>query len=351
MNTAAVAAVPDVSVLIIARNAQATIVKAIESALSQDDVRTEVIVVDDASTDATATIVDDFVRIEPRIRLFRIDRRGGPGPARNVALAHATAPWVAILDADDYFHPRRLSALLAVARERNADMVADNLWLVDGPTDQPFDLMLTSAHISSPQTVTADSFVRNNRPLNIKRKYGLLKPVIRVGFLQRHAIRYREDAYLGEDFLFYLECLIQGARFVLLPEAYYFYALSRTSLTRTRSVGQARTFLKHCDELLQRSDVRLTAGLAGALTDRSRQLRSDLVYLRFAKALKRGRVHGAWFVLISRPRFVPYVARHIGRVGVLRFRQWLAGASRQAWLGNASHRAKRLAMHLPTRLL
>lgn len=314
-----------VTVVVAAYNAENTIAASLRSALDDNDVALEVIVVDDASIDGTARVVESLAQSDTRLRLIRAGKNGGPGAARNIAIDQAKGEWIAILDADDRFHSDRLSTLLAVAREWQADMVADNLWLVDGSSGRPFDLMLRAENINSPKEVSAEEFVRNNQPINVKRKYGLLKPIIRRDLLDRHAIRYEEGAPYGEDILFYVECLARGAKFVLVPEAYYFYELSRAQMTRTGSVSKAEAFITYCDRLSKRDDIQAVPGLARALGDWTEQLRANLAYLRFRRAFTDGRPIEAFGVLASRPDLLSYFALHIRRAAVLRLRQFFGG--------------------------
>jgi glycosyltransferase involved in cell wall biosynthesis len=102
---------PDISVVLATYDRRHSLPRAIASVLAQDDVRFELIVVDDASRDGTpdylATLTD------PRIRVIVAERNGGPGAARNLGLKAARAGIVAFLDSDDAYLPRRLSAPLA----------------------------------------------------------------------------------------------------------------------------------------------------------------------------------------------------------------------------------------------
>ncbi len=98
---------PDVSVVIPALDCERFIGAAIDSALGQEGVRTEVLVIDDGSTDGTAEIVRGYG--EP-VRLLRTAApRSGPGAARNVGLRHAAAPLIAFLDGDDIWLPGKLA--------------------------------------------------------------------------------------------------------------------------------------------------------------------------------------------------------------------------------------------------
>lgn len=111
MNDANAPAVPDIGVVLATYNRRRSLPRAISSVLAQDDVRLELIVVDDASTDGTCAYLATLS--DPRIRTIQAKRNGGPGAARNLGLAAARAPVVAFLDSDDAYRPRRLSMALA----------------------------------------------------------------------------------------------------------------------------------------------------------------------------------------------------------------------------------------------
>lgn len=112
-----------ISVIIPAYNARETIGAAIESALQQTQSVQEVIVVDDGSTDDTAGLIE---RQFPSVRLERIANQG-PSRARNYGLGLARGEWVAFLDADDRWHPRKIE-LQWQARQPGIGLIATD-WL------------------------------------------------------------------------------------------------------------------------------------------------------------------------------------------------------------------------------
>ena len=99
---------PDVTVVIPAYNAAATIERTLRSVLVQADEHVEVIVVDDGSTDETAAVV----RAVGADRVRMLHRDGGSvAAARNLAMREARGDWVSLLDADDYWLDGHLTAL------------------------------------------------------------------------------------------------------------------------------------------------------------------------------------------------------------------------------------------------
>lgn len=94
---------PVVSVVIPAYNDARFIGQALRSVLAQTYRSLDIVVVDDGSTDETAEIARSF---EPRVRVFR-QANSGAAAARNHGLTLAKGEYVAFLDADDFWHPRK----------------------------------------------------------------------------------------------------------------------------------------------------------------------------------------------------------------------------------------------------
>lgn len=106
------AVTPAVSVVMPAKNAAAYIGEAIASALAQEGV-TEVIVVDDGSTDDTVAIMRSIRDL--RLRLKANDATG-VSAARNLGARDARGDWLMFLDADDRLRPDAVTTLLTAAR-------------------------------------------------------------------------------------------------------------------------------------------------------------------------------------------------------------------------------------------
>jgi glycosyltransferase involved in cell wall biosynthesis len=99
---------PLISVLMAAHDSAATIETALRAMEAQSWWAFELLVIDDASRDATAQIVAAHAARDPRIRLIRLAQNQGAYGARNAGLAEARGRFVTLHDADDWSHPDRL---------------------------------------------------------------------------------------------------------------------------------------------------------------------------------------------------------------------------------------------------
>lgn len=242
----------DVTVIIPCYNNTGTIEAAVQSAIGQT-VPVQVIVIDDCSSDDSAQKARNVAPGDPRLVVLVQDRNQGPSAARNRAIANAGTKWVAILDADDRMHPDRLRRLIEQAESDNLDLIADDLIRVDAVADPKQGTRLWSDTPIGVLPLTLCRFARENidSRTGSRRELGYLKPVMRREFLESHALAYREDMRLAEDFDLYARALKAGARFSLVDPCGYFSVDYPNSLSKEYASTHMKPVLE-CDlELLK----------------------------------------------------------------------------------------------------
>ena len=237
---------PEISVIVPTYNSEEYIAKALESVFAQTHQNLEIVLIDDASTDSTVSIARSFR--DKRLRVIENSCNRGVSYGRNRGIKLARGKWIALLDSDDWYAPERLEKLLQVAKQRSADLVADDLFLIRDRQQQPWSTLLQENHqatLSPWQLIDAVKFVTSDRPTPIgaKRNWslGYIKALIRKEFLLENNIQYQENISVGEDFTFYLECLWHYARFYLVNQPYYYYRTRESSLS-------SRTPIEHLSQ-------------------------------------------------------------------------------------------------------
>ena len=150
---------------------------------------------------------------------------GGPSAARNVGLRAAKGEWIALLDADDAWKPGRLERLLAVARATSADFVADNLVMWDVGANVEVKPFFYELPAPQKQITALDLFEADDNFDFSKKSFALIKPLYLRQFIVEHKIEYNETMKVGEDFTFYVESLLNGAKMILIEEAFYIYSM------------------------------------------------------------------------------------------------------------------------------
>src|ERR1700722_11721189 len=213
------------SVIIPAYNASLTIERAIRSAAAQTLPPFEILVIDDCSTDNTVEVVQALAREIPSLRLYSTPVNGGPSAARNVGLRAAKGDWIGLLDADDAWKPGRLQRLLEVALTTSADFVADDLVMWDAVADAQLKPNYYKLSESLKHITLLEMFRAEDNFNFSKVTYGLMKPICRRAFLVDHKLEYDESLDFAEDLALYAESLFNGAKIILIDEAYYIYSV------------------------------------------------------------------------------------------------------------------------------
>lgn len=207
------------AIVITAYEAAETIGVAVESALAQTRPAEEVIVVDDGSND------DLLGALEPyRERIELVQRENGGGAAaRNTGAAAAKSDFMAVLDADDAYHPRRLEAIAELARERpELDLVTTDAKLVAEGKDAGTFATYTPFVWEDQRTAIFETcFVGGWPAIRLSRLASI------GGFDESFRIAYDWDCWLRS--------ILDGAQVGFVDEPYYDYVVHQGSLSASRA--------------------------------------------------------------------------------------------------------------------
>ncbi len=215
---------PLVSVVVPAYNVEPYIAQCIESVLAQTVSDWEMVIVNDASTDGTVAVVERYLS-DPRIRLVHNPQNIGLSSTRNRGFEEARGKWFALVDSDDWIAPHRLERLVEYAHAETLDMVAD-----------------LKIHITEDGVVhkigwstfgTPPKFPRTYTIAEVIRQHPSCKPLIRRQFMRAHGVRSVPGLRSAEDYTLYIELMLKGAKFGVLPEGMYYYRLRGNSLKET----------------------------------------------------------------------------------------------------------------------
>ena len=119
---------PKVSVIVPTHNRANVLPRAVNSVLAQTFTDFEVLVVDDCSTDDTARVMADLELVDPRIRGFRHGLNRGSAATRNTGIANAVGEYLAFLDDDDEFLPKKLEKQVQVLDDAPSDVGMAYVW-------------------------------------------------------------------------------------------------------------------------------------------------------------------------------------------------------------------------------
>lgn len=208
-----------VSVIVPVYNAKRYLEKCLSSLVNQTYENTEIIVVDDGSTDESGRICDRYAARFSQVHCYHKDNQGA-GQARNFGMDHAAGDYIMFVDADDYIAERCVSEAVSIAEQYQADLVDFGKVFMLSAQNVFIDTDKTVRHFRSPQEVRqAASQIQ-------KMIWGkLYKRELALG------VRFN-DWQRGEDACYMAEILQRCESLVKYNHCLYAYRAYQDSLTR-----------------------------------------------------------------------------------------------------------------------
>jgi GT2 family glycosyltransferase len=258
---------PAASVIIPTYNCAEQLPQAVQSVLDQEigDECVEIVVVDDASTDATREAVAQFGAAVTYVR----QERAGAAAARNRGVALSRGAYVTFLDADDYWLPGCLCAMLALARSEARILVTLDFYYETAGVRDTQSIFAKNNQYSFFDLPAAEQYAR---ALDAG-LFSVMTMIPRTVFDEFGG--FNVNLRFAEDYDLWLRCLSRGipVRAVKQPMAVYRYrrpGATTTALASERVASTLRMLEPHRPHVSQH---------------RWRSLQSKLLYCRFREAL------------------------------------------------------------------
>ncbi len=221
---------PTVSVIMPVCDCESLVGTSVASVLDQTYADWELLVVDDYSLDGSTDVVRDLARADARVKLLHNQGRRGAARARNLAIRSSRGRYVAFLDSDDQWLPRKLEKQVRFMRRTRAPLTFTSYYKID-----------------SDSTETARTFVPNGRivrsPLVLEYRHllrqdyiGCLTAMYDVRQLGRMPM---PEIARRQDYALWLEILRPGRRALGLDEPLALYRAQRPGSLSSNKVRAA----------------------------------------------------------------------------------------------------------------
>lgn len=207
---------PKVSVILTIYNREKYIEKCVRSLLEQTLDNVELVVIDDASTDASLSILnsvlEDYPNRKPLVRLICLEKNAGRAVARQTGLNHVKGEYVIHVDSDDWVDRDMLELLYLKAKETDADIVGCNVTHEYGTKQCLFK-----------QSYSGDVDEDIRRLLNGKLFPSLCTSMTRTSIIRENGITFPQGLDTGEDLLFNLNLFLHAHKVFGIENASYHY--------------------------------------------------------------------------------------------------------------------------------
>lgn len=217
--------------------------KCAESLLSQTLKDVEYIFVDDASPDASVSIIEEVISGHPEAdaRIIHHERNKGLPSARNTGMAAAQGEYVFHCDGDDWVEPDMLEKLYAAAKEQDADIVYCDFYLSFEKNER---------YMSNPTFTSAEDCLKRGL-LGGTMKYNVWNKLVRRSIYTGNGILFPDGHPMGEDMTMIKVAACAGS-VAYVPEAFYHYVrINANAYSQTQSARQLADIRFNVDDTVR----------------------------------------------------------------------------------------------------
>ena len=209
---------PTISIIMAVYNTELYLRQSIESVLSQSFGDWELIVIDDGSTDQSATICDEFAAKDERIIVIHKENTG-QADSRNLAIKTARGKYIMFIDSDDWIKSNMLEEMMDCLNQEQADMVV-------GAYFEEYTNERIHIHNTSVGTFSKDEAIDIYYHYKNKTTYVIWGAIFKKELLKAPIpqLRYLEDTAI------ILQWVSEAKRVVIKDNPYYYYRMRKGSV-------------------------------------------------------------------------------------------------------------------------
>lgn len=212
---------PKVSIVIPVYNTASWLEECLNSVINQTMSDLEIVCVDDASTDTSPEILDDYSHRDARIRVITLEQNEGLSHARNVGMDTAGGEYIYFLDSDDFITSDAIDRLYAICKLNHLDIAYfdANFFSPDTATGKKIVVPAIRKRKEydkvQPGSALCESFIKNDE----------WHPFVQIQFYSSDFLRNNRllffEGIIHEDELFSIICALTAKRVLHIPELLY----------------------------------------------------------------------------------------------------------------------------------
>lgn len=212
--------------------------KTVKSILNQTFTDFELIIIDDASNIEYKDFFGKFN--DERIKYFKLEKNSGPGKARNIGIKKTLGNYIAIVDSDDIYKPKRF--------ETQVNFLQTNP-----------EISLVSCAFKFSNKWKISSVIEHNEDIKSALLFNsaLSNPAVmfnRKEFLDKNLF-YQEDINFAEDYSLWIDAMLSGIKMANLKDVLMIYTRRKNQLSRTRKNEQTEIIKNLYKKIISKLDI------------------------------------------------------------------------------------------------
>ncbi len=220
-----------ISVIIPVYNCAQFLSKCLDSVCNQTLRELEIICINDASTDNSFAILQEYAKKDQRIKLINLAQNQGAARARNMAIANAVGEYLGFVDADDFIDLDFYHKLYQCAKNNDLEVVKGNIAL----------------HCPQENKTTYGSWIDINSNVKKHRAYfcfSFTSAIFKTAIIKENSINFLDGLVHFEDPYFTIKAALFYSKIQVIDDVCYYY------VNNLQSSSRAKVGLKHIESLI-----------------------------------------------------------------------------------------------------
>ena len=212
----------NVSLIIPVYNTEKYLRVCLDSVIGQTLTSIEIICINDASTDSSLDILNEYAKNDTRIKITNLKENKGAAVARNTGIKQAQGEYIGFIDSDDFIDLDFYEKLYNRAIETDSDITKSNLSYENNP------LIKNSEHYCNLDAVKKNKINFIHIPTSI----------FKSSFLKESNVLFPENLKCAEDSVFEVKIAVLANKIELVEEVFYHYVWRNNSLNNSETYSK-----------------------------------------------------------------------------------------------------------------
>lgn len=221
-----------VSIIVPIYNTAGYLAECLDSVMNQTLKETEIICVDDGSTDDTPLILEKYAARDGRVKIIHKEN-GGPVSARKTGVSVANGRYIGFVDSDDWVEADMYEKLYHIAEDNSVDMVTCGFFLEGNYTTKHMDTVCQGLYSGKDMQTLRERAIYNLEKQSSGLKASLCYKLFKRELIQNAQSRIPNDITMADDKVCLLTALLDCQSVYVYHQAFYHYRIRQNSIVHT----------------------------------------------------------------------------------------------------------------------
>lgn len=252
----------NISIIIPVYNSEKYINQCLESLLTQNTNFLEIICINDASTDNTESILNEYSKSHDNIKVFKNVQNSGPAYSRNIGLEHAKGDYIWFIDSDDWIQSHAIEALEKLLHQTNADIIGFRAQAYNNKTRKIYLNNFRDLSIIPDSFFFKDFSFHQGKDFLFQLPQELWCRIFRKDFLKTINIKFDTEVWGLDDGIFVNECFVCSKKIFFSKDILYNYRthnsqsiISRLGKPDPKTYNIPILYAKKCDQIIKKHQL------------------------------------------------------------------------------------------------